>query len=1011
MDKSQSFYVRFKMPMMMLAIIIVVTGFFSLSKMKSSLFPQTTFPKIKIIADAGQQPVDQMTATITKPLEEAVKQIPNLLVVRSTTSRGSCEISAFIDWKADVDLSVQQIESRINQVRNQLPPDVNITVEKMNPSILPVMGFSLNSGKMEPFELKKLALYTIKPFLSQVPGVSEVRVIGGQDKEYRVILDQMKMSKLGITPSSIAEVLSKTNFIQSNGYFSEYNYLYLTLTDTQLKNLDQLKNIVIRNDGSRIVYFSDIANIELHNAKQYIRVNANGEESILIAVVQQPDANVVDVSKAMNEKIDELKKTLPNDIVIKPYYDQAIFVNDSIRSVSDALWIGLVFAIIVAILFLRSWRSSLAILVTIPITILLTIIILYATRQTFNIMTLGAIAASIGLIIDDAIVVVEQIHRTHEENIDEGSEDLIHVAINYLFKAMVGSSLSTIVIFIPFVLMSGVAGAYFKVMTNTMLITLVCSFFVSWLLLPVIYLFLSKFIREKNLQSHVVKERKWVGFFIDKPIFSYAFIVFLIIATMFIIPNLSSGFLPEMDEGGIVLDYKSAPGTSLEETDRELRELEIILREIPEVEAYSRRTGTQMGFFITEPNNGDYLIQLKKKKKKTTIQVIDEIRSAIEAHALPLTVDFGQVIGDNLGDLMSSVQPIEIKIFGKDNDVIQNYSRKVAAIVENVKGTADVFDGIVIAGPSVQIIPNLSVLGQYNITPQDFQFQVQTMIEGNEVGKIFEKQQYTPIRIMYNNNNNSSLNKIQNGLISLPNGQLKPLKEFADVKVIKGVAENNREDLQNIGVVTARLDNANIGGTVKEIRKEINRQIKLPTGYSIVYGGAYAEQKQSFSELLMILILSSLLVFSVILFLYRNVVVAGLILFISILGNAGSLILLFISGTSLNVGSYIGLIMMVGIIGENAIFTYLQFQTNLKENSKKEALIYAISTRLRPKLMTAIGAITALMPLALGIGTGAQMHQPLAIAVIGGFIFALPLLLVVLPTLLNKIKYQEEIKS
>jgi len=994
----------------MLALIIVVTGVFSYLNMKSSLFPQTTFPKIKIIADAGQQPVDQMTATVTKPLEEAVKQIPNLLVVRSTTSRGSCEISAFIDWKADVDLSVQQIESRISQVRNQLPSDVNITVEKMNPSILPVMGYSLTSQKTAPFELKKLALYTIKPFLSQVPGVSEVRVIGGQEKEYRVVLDQMKMSKLGITPSDIADIMSKTNFIQSNGYFTDYKYLYLTLTDTQLKNLDQLRNIIISNDGSRIVYFSDIADIELHQAKQYIKVNANGEESILIAVVQQPNANVVEVSRAMNIKIKELKKSLPNDIELKSYYDQATFVNDAIRSVSDALWIGLFLAIVVAILFLRSWKSSLTILITIPVTLLLTILILYITGQTFNIMTLGAIAASIGLIIDDAIVVVEQIHRTHEENPEESSEDLIHVAISYLFKAMVGSSLSTIVIFIPFVLMSGVAGAYFEVMTNTMLITLVCSFFTTWVLLPVIYLFLSKFFKEKKLRSHDVKERKWVGYFIDHPVYSYVFMALVVLSAIVILPRLSSGFLPEMDEGSIVLDYKSVPGTSLEETDRELREVEKILAEIPEVEAYSRRTGTQMGFFITEPNDGDYLIQLKKKRNKTTVEVIDEIRSRIEAHTLPLTVDFGQVIGDNLGDLMSSVQPIEIKIFGKDNDIIQDYSRQVAAIVSRVKGTADVFDGILIAGPSAQITPDLTALGQYGISPQDFQYQVQTQIEGNEVGKIFEKQQYTPIRIMYSHNSNSSFTQIQNSLISLPTGQLKPLKEFADVKIIPGVAEINREDLQNIGIVTARLDNANIGGTVKEIQKEINKQIKLPTGYSIVYGGAYAEQQQSFSELLMILILSSLLVFTVILFLYQNVVVAGLILLISIMGIAGSFIFLFITNIPLNVGSYIGLIMMVGIIGENAIFTYLQFQSNLQQSSKKEALIYAISTRLRPKLMTAIGAIIALMPLALGIGTGAQMHQPLAIAVIGGFILALPLLLIVLPTMLNKIKFKEEIK-
>lgn len=1009
MKKKQPFFVQYKSPMLILMLLILIGGVFSYTKIKSSLFPTVTFPKIKVIADAGQQPVDQMTVAVTKPLEDAIKQVPNLQTIRSTTSRGSCEISAYMDWKSNIDLSQQQIESRINQIRNQLPTDVSITVEKMNPSILPVMGYSLDSRSMSPIELKQLALYTIKPFLSQVPGVSEIRVIGGQDKEYWATLNQETMAKLGLTPSAVSDALNQTNFIRSNGYSSDYRFLYLTLTDTQLRNLNQLRNVVIKNDGSRIVYFSDIADIHVHAAKQYIKVNANGKESILVAVVQQPNANVVDLSKAMQTKIGELKKTLPQDVELKPYYDQAIFVNDSIKSVTDALWIGLLFAIVVAVFFLKSRRSSLTVLITIPITLLLTVVVLHALGETFNIMTLGAIAASIGLIIDDAIVVVEQIHRTHEENPAKESNSLVQVAINYLFKAMIGSSLSTIVIFLPFVMMTGVAGAYFKIMTNTMIITLICSFFVTWLLLPVIYLWLSNLIPEKHLSHHEVKERKWVGFFIRKPVISYAFIAALILADVLVIPRLSSGFLPEMDEGSIVLDYKSPPGTSLEETDRELREVEKILTTIPEVEAYSRRTGMQMGFFITEPNDGDYLINLKKKRKRTTQQVTDEIRSKIEATGLPLTVDFGQVIGDMLGDLMSSVQPIEIKIFGNDKAVIQQYAKKVAGVVAKVNGTADVFDGIVIAGPSIQIVPNQTTLAQYGITSQDFQFQVQTLLEGNATGYIFDKQQFTPIRLLFNNTANASLNVIENSMISLPGGQLKPIKEFASVNIIPGTAETNREDLQILGIVTARLDNANLGGTIKEIQKQIHKNIQLPSGYAIVYGGAYAEQQQSFKELLMILILSSLLVFTIMLFLYKNIKVAFTILFVSVLGISGSYLLLFLTGIPLNVGSYTGLIMMVGIIGENAIFTYLQFHSNLEESGNKErSLIYAISTRLRPKLMTAVGAIAALMPLALGIGTGAQMHQPLAIAVIGGFIIALPLLLIVLPTLLNRIHFENE---
>ncbi|KQK26197.1 acriflavine resistance protein B [Chryseobacterium aquaticum] len=1006
---KKSFFVIYKSPLLVLIFLILASGIYSYTKIQSALFPQITFPKIKIIADAGQQPVNQMTVGVTKVLEDAVKRVPDLQVLKSTTSRGSCEISAFMDWNVNVDLAKQQIESSVNQVRNQLPPDINISVEKMNPSILPVMGYSLNSTSKDPIELKQLALYTIKPFLSQVAGVSEVRIVGGQDKEFRVVMNQSMMARLGVTPALVEKAINNSNFIKSNGYSSDFRYLYLTLTDAQIRNESQLKNLVVSNNGNRIVLLSDIAQINVHNAKQYIKVNANGQESILIAIIQQPNANVVDLSKAMETKIAELQKTLPKDIVLKPYYFQADFVNDSIKSVTDALWIGLVLAIIVAIIFLRSWKASAVILITIPITLSLTMLVLYTMGQTFNIMTLGAIAAAIGLIIDDAIVVVEQIHRTHEEHPEESSKTLVQKSINYLLKAMVGSSLSTIVIFLPFMLMSGVAGAYFKVMTDTMIITLICSFFATWILLPIVYLLLSSGKKkEKNLQHHDVKERKWVGFFIRKPLFSYAFILILIVLTAIILPNISTGFLPDMDEGSIVLDYNSPPGTSLEETDRELKEVEKIITSTPEVQAYSRRTGTQMGFFITEPNRGDYLIQLKKNRSKTTNEVTDYIRSRIDSSGLPLTVDFGQVITDMLGDLMSSVQPIEIKVFGTDQKVIEDCSQKIAAIVEKVNGTADVFDGIVIAGPSMVVTPKLPVLAQYNISLPDFQNQLQANLDGNVAGNIFDNLQYTPIRLLYNEKSNQSLSDINNSMIALPNGTLKPLSEFATVSVVTGSAEVNREDLQTLGIVTARLDNGDLGGTIQEIQKQINQKIKLPSGYSVVYGGAYAEQQQSFKELLIILVVSSLLVFSVMLFLFRNVLVALIILFISVLGLSGGILLLYFTNTPLNVGSYTGLIMMVGIIGENAIFTYLQFHESLATKTKEEAVIYAISTRLRPKLMTALGAIIALMPLALGIGTGAQMHQPLAIAVIGGFIVALPLLLMVLPTLLNKVNLKLE---
>ncbi|MBC6489665.1 efflux RND transporter permease subunit [Flavihumibacter stibioxidans] len=1010
----KNYFVSHKNPITIILAIIIMAGIFSYGKMQSALFPEITFPKIKIIADAGQQPVNKMMITVTRELENAVKQVPDLKIIRSTTSRGSCEISAYMDWKANMDVSQQRIESKISQIRNILPPDVQITVERMNPSILPVIGYTLEAPNLSPIEEKLLAQYTIKPFLSQVDGVSEIRVIGGKTKEYWLTLDVGKMSTLGITPDAIITALNATNFIKSNGYLSDYRQMYLTVTDAVVDTKAEVEKLVISNNGKRIVTLQDIAAVTIQEAKEYVKINANGHSAVLLAVVKQPNANLVDLSGKMQKKVDELRKVLPKGVTISPFYVQADFVKDSIKSVTDSLWIGLALAIIVAIIFLRSLKASTVILITIPVTLLLTLIVLYATGQTFNIMTLGAMAAAIGLIIDDAIVVVEQIHRTHEEHPQEPTGTLLQKAIQYLFPAMVGSSLSTIVIFLPFILMTGVAGAYFKVMTDTMIITLVCSFFVTWLGLPVIYLLLSRTKKKvltakqrlkrlkESTHPHTVHNQKWVGFFIKKPYISVLFMLLLAASIYYVLPKLQTGFLPEMDEGSIVLDYSSPPGTSLEETDRMLREAEKIFTSIPEVETYSRRTGTQMGFFITEPNRGDYLIQLKKKRKRNSNQVIDEIRAKVEVSQPALRIDFGQVIGDMLGDLMTSVQPIEVKIFGNDLKKLQELSKQVSNVVTNVKGTADVFDGIVIAGPSISIEPDAITLAQYGITPASLQYQLQTALEGNIVGTVFDKQQLSSLRVVFPGNRNLSVEDIKRMQIFLPNGKLKPISDLADIKLNPGDAEVEREDLQSMGVVTGRLDNRDLGSVMKDIQKEVAAKVVMPKGYHIVYGGAYADQQKSFSELLMILITSSLLVFCVILFLFRDFKVALMILLIAVLGISGSYMVLYLTNTPLNIGSYTGLIMIVGIIGENAIFTFLQFRDSLLQTKNVDkAIIYSISTRLRPKLMTALGAIIALMPIALGIGTGAQLHQPLAIAVIGGFIVALPLLLIVLPSLMH----------
>jgi len=997
----KNIFVRFKSPIAVILLLILIGGAFSYTKMKTSLFPNVTFPKIKIIAKNGEQPVDKMMATVTTPLENAIKQVENLKLIRSTTSVGSCEISAFMDWGSIIDKDKQQVESKIAQVKNNLPANVQITVKKMNPSILPVMGYSLQSATKSLIELKQIATYTVKPYLSRIEGVSSVDVIGGKEKEYRLVLDESKLNALKINPLEIGNALRQTDFIESTGYIVDYNRLYLTATDATLKNKQQLENLVLFDNSTREIKVSDIAKVEIAERNEYIKIKADGKDVPLIAITKQPNSNLIDVADQTTAKVNELNKILPEGVVLKPYYNQAKFVSDSVRSIIDVLWVGLLLSIVVAIIFLRSLKASAVILITIPLTLALTFIVLTAIGFDFNIMTIGGIAAAIGLIIDDAIIVVEQIHRTHEEYPDRKSKKLVGKAIHFLFPAMVSSSLSTIVILIPFELMTGIAGAYFKTLTETMMMTLICSFIMTWIGLPVIYLLFSKSqTRKKAVPVKQVKPHRWIGFFIARPAISILFIVFLILSIVYVMPKLPTGFLPEMDEGSIVLDYNSPAGTSLDETNRMLNEVDQIIESVPEVKTYSRRTGTQMGFFITEPNRGDYLIELKKKRHRTTEEVSDDIRTKIEGTLPALTVDFGEVITDMLGDLMSSAQPIEIKLFGDDHAKLEKLSKQVADSISTVKGTADVFDGIVVAGPMLKIIPKEAKLKQFGLTSADLQAQVKTYMDGTVIGSIPEKEQLTDIRMIFPLNNKTPVEKIKQVNICTADGNYLPLTTFADFKIEGGISEIERENLQTMGIITARLNNRDLGSVMKDIQQKLSK-ISLPPSYQIEYGGSYARQQQSFSELLKILIAGGLLVFTVVLFMFKDIRLSVLVILLSMFGISGSLWALYITHTPLNVGSYTGLIMIIGIIGENSVFTIQQFFSELKNSNVSDALVYAISARLRPKLMTVIGAITAMTPLAMGIGAGAQMHQPLAIAVIGGLVMALPLLLIILPSLLK----------
>ncbi len=998
-------YQRYRIPIVVLSCLLLAIGAVVFRSFHSDLFPDISFEKIKVIADAGERPVDRMMTMVTIPLENAIKRTDGLDYIRSSTNRGSCELSIFLKSHTDVERARQQIESFVNEAQNSLPTGTTLSVRAMNPSILPIMGYSVE-GPYSAVELRSIAIRTIKPYLSAVSGVSDVSVIGGRTKEYQVVVDPYKLSTLGLSPTLIQHAIEQSNIFQANGFVNDHNRLYLTLTDNAVLTLSQLKELVIQNTPERLLRLQDVASVQIQEARELVRINANAQDVPLIAIVKQPTANLLDISSSVDERLKGLEQVLPKGVHLVPYYRQVDFVQRTIASIRDVLWVGLALALMVVFIALRSPGSSLVLLCSVPLTISLSLIILSLLGYTFNIMTLGALAASLGLVIDDAVIVVEQIHRSREEEPDVPTPRIVQRVMRMLFPSMLGSSLSTAVIFAPFVVMSGVAGSYFSIMAYTMMIVLMSSFIVSWLVLPSLFLVIPQRLA-RQLQKHETSSvHHFKSTWLESVLHRWwipATVVISSAVVLFVLPaRLPSGFLPEMDEGSIVCDFSSPPGTTLDQSDGMLKVVDDLIRQTPEVQSFSRRLGTQMGFFITEPNYGDYLIQLREDRKRSTDQITEDIRQRIHEMVPQLKVDFGQVISDMLGDLMTSVQPIELKIFGDDPKTLNALSTQVADIVRLVPGTEDVFDGVVVAGPELNIQPNVPKLAQLGLSPEDFHFQLQTQLEGSVAGTVQDHEQLVNIRVMYPDALRTSIHGLSMASILLPNGMMKPISTVATITPEAGVAEIQRENQKTMGVISARLNGRDLGSTLHDIEQKVRESVVLPPSYHISIGGAYAQQQQAFSELLEILAAALLLIFCVNVFLFREIGAALVVVVVALLGISGSVAALALSGVSLNVGSYMGIIMVVGIIAENAIFTLAIYGLARPQASVRQSVHYAIASRLRPKLMTATCSIVALLPLALGIGTGAQLHQPLAIAVIGGLVVALPLLLIVLPFVLLK---------
>jgi CzcA family heavy metal efflux pump len=996
-----------------LLLTLAVAGVIAAFRLPVSLFPTVDFPRVVVSLDAGDRPADLMALQVTTPVEEAVRSVPGVRDVRSTTSRGSADISINFDWGADMASATLQINAAVSRVLPQLPQGTSFTTRRMDPTVFPIIAYSLTSPTVPLTELHDLAQYQIRPLLSSVQGVARVQVIGGALEEYRVTVDPARLQAYGMSLTDVSRVLSAANVVSAVGKLEDRYKLFLVVSDERLRDLDKIRHTVLKTGANGLVRLEDVADVEKSTVPQWIKVNADGKDAVLFQIYQQPGSNSVRIATDVEKKLDDYRKQLPKDVSLANWYDQSRLVVASAASVRDAILIGICLAALVLLLFLRNFKMTLIAMLVVPAVLAATVLLLQVLHMSFNIMTLGGMAAAIGLIIDDAIVMVEQIARRLRGVGGTGEGRAMAAALEFIHP-LSGSSAATLVIFIPLAFLTGVTGAFFKALSLTMASGLFLSFLVTWLAVPILA---EHLLNEKDAsQEEGGRFTKWLHLryeiilrrLMDRPVLVLYGIIPLLALGFLTYSHVGSGFMPSMDEGGFILDYLTPPGTSLSETDRLLRQAEAIIRATPEVETYSRRTGTQLGGGITEANEGDFFIRLKPGPRRPIDEVMDDIRNKIELRVPGLDIELAQLMEDLIGDLTAVPQPVEVKIFSDDPAQLSSLAEKVARALGGIKGVVDVKNGINPAGDALEVHIDRTKVAIEGMDPDAVTQMLGDYLSGNVTTEVQEGVKMVGVRVWIPSTVRTTTDDLKDLLLRAPDGHLFPLKRVASIVSVSGQPQITRENLKRMDAVTARISGRDMGSVIGDVKAVMDKPGMLPKGVYYELGGLYQQQRSAFRGLLGVLAAAVALVFLLLLYLYERFRVAISIMAIPLLALSAVFIGLWLSGIELNISAMMGMTMIVGIVTEVAIFYFSEYRDLIRSMERKDALVAAGRNRMRPIAMTTVAAILTLLPLALAIGQGSAMQQPLAVAIISGLVVQLPLVLLVMPVLFNLLHGKEK---
>lgn len=985
--------------------ILALAGIAAGLKLPVALFPRVDFPRVVVSIDAGDRPADQMVIAVTRQVEQAVRSVPGVASLRSTTSRGSAELSINFAWGDDMMSAMLQVESAVNQVLPELPPGTRFSVRRMDPTVFPVAAYSLTSDSESLVQLRDLGEYQLIPLLSSIDGVAKVVVMGGEQAEFRVEVDPEKLAAYGLTFSDVASSLSASNVLQAVGRLEDHYKLYLLLSDTRIRSLQMIEDTVLRSGADGLVRLEDIARVKATTVPQWLRVTADGRDAVLVQVYQQPGGNTVQIVDAVKQRLARYRDKLPPGVRIANWYDQSELITESAKSVRDAIAIGVGLAALVLLLFLRSLKITLVAILVVPAVLASTIVLLKVLNMSFNIMTLGGMAAAVGLIVDDAIVMIEHIIRRLRERGSDLALSIRDAAIEFT-PPLTGSSAATVIIFAPLAFLSGVTGAFFKALSLTMASSLIISFLLAWLAVPLLAEHLLKRKDAEREDIDPLFARLLAGYerlmqrLVTAPWLLLLGVAPLLLAGFIAYHQVGSGFMPHMDEGGFILDYRAPAGTSLTETDRLLRQVETILQDEPAVETYSRRTGAQLGGGLTEANEGDFFVRLKPLPRAPIDQVMDAVRGEIESKVPGLEVEMALLMEDLIGDLTAVPQPIEIKLYGDRPDEIMSVAQRVATAVSKIAGVVEVKDGIVQAGDAINVIVDRDKAALEGINPDGVTRQLDAWFNGLVTTQVQETVKLIGVRLWVPEVARDRASAIEQIWLRAPDGHRFPLKRIASVSVETGQPQITRDNLKRMVAVTGRISGRDLGSTIRDVKATLSSPGMMPANMYYELGGLYQQQQIAFRGLMAVFVAALALVFLLLLFLYEQFAAAVAIMVAPLLAMAAVFTGLWLTGIELNITAMMGMTMIVGIVTEVSIFYFSEYHELLRKGtSSSTALVQAGRNRLRPIAMTTLAAILALLPLALALGQGSAMQQPLAVAIISGLLVQIPLVVIVMPLL------------